>query len=68
MGVRLTTLGGDVRELAHAAFGTIKDYADRAGVALDGRVTVSRNGGTATPDTPVEDKDLLIVAPKISNG
>lgn len=67
MSVRLTTLGGDVREFTHA-FGTIKDYASRAGVALDERVTVSRNGGVATPDTAVDDKDLLIVAPKISNG
>lgn len=67
MSVRITTLGGDVRESAFVG-GTVQDYASRAGVALDERVTVSRNGESATPRTPVEDKDLLIVAPKISNG
>lgn len=65
--VKVTTLGGDVKEFSYAS-GAIADYANRAGVALDERVTVSRNGKPAVPDTPVEDKDLLVVAPKISNG
>ena len=67
MSVRLTTLGGEVKDLSFFR-GTIGDYASRSGVALDERVTVSRNGDTATPETPVQDQDLVIVAPKISNG
>ena len=65
--VRMTTLGGEVKELSFFG-GKISDYASRAGVALDEKVTVSSNGKTATPDTPVQDQDLVIVAPKISNG
>ena len=69
MSVKLTTLGGEAMDLSFfGGTGTIEDYASRAGVALDERVTVSRNGEPATPRTPVDDQDLLIVAPKIANG
>ena len=66
--VKLTTLGGEVSMFQFTPSGTVRDYASRGGVALDEHVTVSRNGKPAVPDTPVEENDLLIVAPKISNG
>ncbi|MBI4262286.1 hypothetical protein HY624_02060 [Candidatus Uhrbacteria bacterium] len=66
--IKVTTLGGDVKEVDFVEGKDVAYYLGKAGAQLGEKSTVSVDGKPATVKDPVPENAVLIVAPKISNG
>ena len=66
--VKFTVQGGETKEVSYTDGMTVKDVSVNAGTKIKRKAFISVNGEDATPDTPLNEDDSVVVSPKPRNG
>lgn len=66
--LKITTQGGDTKEVDHSDGMSIKDALDKAGIELKPKATLTVNGKDAGVGDTVEDNAIVVITPNVSNG
>ena len=66
--IRVATQGGETTQVDYVDGMTLKDVYKAADIKPTKKATVTVNGDEVAPDAPVNDEDVVVLTPKVSNG
>jgi len=66
--LKVTTQGGETKELEFRQGMKVEDALKSAGMEATKRATISVNGRSAGNRTQLNDSDIVVVTPKVKNG